>query len=50
MAGKQPVRYASCQKVQYAQNCRHIKMLVIGDFKASTITGKIKTGTDGNAM
>lgn len=27
----------------------HIKMLVIGDFKASTITGKIKTGTDGNA-
>lgn len=27
----------------------HIKMQVIGDFKASTITDKIKTGTDGNA-
>lgn len=27
----------------------HIKMLVIDDFKASTITGKIKQGTDGNA-
>ncbi len=28
---------------------RHIKMQVIGNFKASTITGKIKAGTDGNA-
>ena len=27
----------------------HIKMQVIDDFKASTITGKIKQGTDGNA-
>ena len=27
----------------------HIKMQIIGDFKASTITGKIKAGTDGNA-
>ena len=27
----------------------HIKMQVIGNFKASTIMGKIKAGTDGNA-
>ena len=37
------------KKYSTPKSVGHIKMQVIDDFKASTITGKIKQGTDGNA-
>ena len=37
------------KKYSTPKSVGHIKMQVIDDFKASTITGKIKQGTDGSA-
>lgn len=44
LSGTMPAKKHSTPKI-----VEHLKMQVIGDFKASTITDKIKAGTDGNA-
>ena len=44
LSGTPPLKKYSTPK-----SVGHIKMQVIGDFKASTIMGKIKAGTGGNA-
>ena len=49
MAESRPPKTPPAKKYSTPKRVGHIKMQVIEDFKASTITSKIKQGTDGNA-